>query len=182
MNSRIEVVRGDITAQDVDAIVNAANSSLMGGGGVDGAIHQAAGPALVEECRRVRIEQYPHGLPVGEAVATSAGNLLADFVIHTVGPKHWEYPDGGASLLAASHESSLREATRVGARTVAFPAISCGVYGWQSKEAAPIAIGAVRDFLRASPEITKVHFVLFNDDAFDAFTFAAADDRTPEDA
>lgn len=172
MTPAIDVVRGDITRQHVDAIVNAANSTLMGGGGVDGAIHAAAGPALLEACRGVRIDAYPDGLPVGHAVATTAGDLPASFVIHTVGPKYWEYPDGGADFLAECHRASLREALRVGARSVAFPAISCGVYGWSAQDAAPLAVAAVRDFLARREDVDVVRFVLFNDDAFNAFRAA----------
>jgi len=168
----IDVARGDITRQEVDAIVNAANSSLMGGGGVDGAIHAAAGPSLLEACKDVRRRFYPHGLPTGAAIATTAGDLDARFVIHTVGPKHWEHPDGGRELLAAAHRHSLAEANRVGASSVAFPAISCGVYGWDPREAAPIAAESVRAALADFPDIQRVIFVMFNDDAFDAFTRA----------
>ena len=170
----VEVVQGDITAHDVDAIVNAANSSLLGGGGVDGAIHAAAGPALVEACRDLRSTALPNGLPAGQAVATTAGDLRAHHVIHTVGPKHWEHPDGGAALLAQCHLSSLDVADALGVRTIAVPAISCGVYGWSPGDAAPIAIGAVLDFAAAHPDtsITEVRFVMFNDEAFDAFETA----------
>lgn len=177
MTIAIEAVRGDITAQNLDAIVNAANSTLLGGAGVDGAIHVAAGPVLLEECRAVRVDRYPRGLPVGQAVATGAGALSASFVIHTVGPKRWEYPDGGAQLLADCHTSSLREALRVGARSVAFPAISCGVYGWSAQKAAPIAVAAVQDFLTRHEGVDLVRFVLFNDDAFHAFR-AAVDEAS----
>lgn len=168
----IEVVRGDITRQRVDAVVNAANSSLLGGGGVDGAIHAAAGPKLISECREVRHAQYPEGLPTGQAVVTSAGNLSARFVIHTVGPKVWEHSDGGAALLADAHTHSLREAHRVGATSVAFPAISCGVYGWDPRNAAPIAVATVRDAMDMYPNVALVRFVLFNDAAFAAFDSA----------
>lgn len=174
----IEVVRGDITTQAIDAIVNAANSTLLGGGGVDGAIHRAAGPALLEACREVRVEQYPGGLPPGHAVATVGGELPATFVIHTVGPKYWEYPDGGAELLADCHRKCLREAVRVGARTVAFPAISCGAYGWSFTDAAPLAVRAVVEESSVWDEIDMVRFVLFNDDAVTAFTSAAASTST----
>jgi O-acetyl-ADP-ribose deacetylase (regulator of RNase III) len=171
---RVEIVRGDITEHDVDAIVNAANSSLLGGGGVDGAIHAAAGPALVQACRELRSAALPNGLPPGHAVATTAGDLRAHHVIHTVGPKHWEHPDGGAALLAQCYLSSLDVADALDARTVAFPAISCGVYGWSPEHAAPIAVGAVRDFAAAHPDtsIEEVRFVLFNDEAFRAFEVA----------
>ena len=176
----IEVVRGDITAQDTDAIVNAANSSLMGGGGVDGAIHAAAGPALLDACREVRRTRYPDGLPTGRAVATGAGQLDARFVIHTVGPKHWEHSDGGSELLAECHTNCLAEARRVGAASVAFPAISCGVYGWMPEQAAPIAIRSVREFCETHDGIDLVRFVLFNDDAFEAFTRELANSSTAE--
>jgi len=174
--ARVEVVRGDITAQEVDAIVNAANSSLLGGGGVDGAIHAAAGPTLVEECRRLRGSSYPEGLPTGDAVATGGGDLAARFVIHTVGPRHWEYPDGGAALLASCHDRSLAVADGLGLSTVAFPAISCGVYGWTPAAAAPIAMGSVRDYLRRHPEsgLTLVRFVCWNDAARRAFADACS--------
>lgn len=172
VSPEIKVVRGDITLQEVDAIVNAANSSLMGGGGVDGAIHAAAGPSLLSACKDVRRRSFRDGLPTGAAIATTGGDLSARFVIHTVGPKHWEHPDGGPDLLAAAHRNSLAEAQRVGASTVAFPAISCGVYGWDPREAAPIAVESVRSALADFLGVQKVSFVLFNDDAFDAFTQA----------
>jgi len=172
----IEVIRGDITAQTTDAIVNAANSSLMGGGGVDGAIHAAAGPELLAECMRVRSEDYPDGLPTGAAIATGAGALAASFVIHTVGPRAWEYPDGGAGLLAECHRSCLAEARRVGARSIAFPAISCGVYGWRPIDAAPIALRAVREESAHDTSVELVRFVLFNDDAYTHFRSALTPD------
>lgn len=170
----IEVVRGDITQQRVDAVVNAANASLLGGGGVDGAIHAAAGPALLGACRELRRTAFPDGLPTGQAVTTTGGDLPARCVIHTVGPKHWEHPDGGADLLAACHRTSLDEAERHECMSVAFPAISCGVYGWSPEQAAPVALGAVRQWLAEHPNtsITLVRFVLFNDAALHAFTAA----------
>ncbi len=168
--ARLEAVKGDITTELVDAIVNAANSSLLGGGGVDGAIHQAAGPRLLAECREVRRTAYPHGLPVGEAVATGAGDLPARWVIHTVGPnRHAGQSD--PNQLASCFEASLREAVRVGARTVAFPAISAGVYGWDPVEVARIAVAAVR----GSPhlrEVDLVRFVLFSSTTLEAFEAA----------
>lgn len=168
---RVEVVRGDITAQDVDAVVNAANSSLLGGGGVDGAIHGAAGPELLRECQALRAGAYRDGLEPGHAVATGAGHMRARHVIHTVGPKHWEYPDGGGDVLASCHRESLREASRLGLHSIAFPAISCGVYGWSPRDAAPIAVQAVRDFDARHPDhgIDVVRFVLFNDETQRAF-------------
>lgn len=162
---RITAVQGDITQQAVDAIVNAANSSLMGGGGVDGAIHRRGGPAILEECRRIREERYPDGLPTGEAVATTAGELPARWVIHTVGPVYAREEDP-ARLLAACHVSSLRVADELGAATVAFPAISTGVYGYPLEEAAPVAVEAVRD---TDTRVAEVRFVLFDADAHAAF-------------
>ena len=163
----IEAVEGDITKQVVDAIVNAANGSLLGGGGVDGAIHLAAGPALLAECRELRRTTYLDGLPVGEAVATGAGDLPARWVIHTVGPnRHAGQTD--PALLASCFEASLREAVRVGARSVAFPAISAGVYGWDSAEVARIAVAAVR----TSPQLAEldlVRFVLFSPATYQGF-------------
>jgi O-acetyl-ADP-ribose deacetylase (regulator of RNase III) len=141
---RVTLVQGDITEQDVDAVVNAANSSLMGGGGVDGAIHRRGGPEILEECTRIRREEYPDGLPTGRAVATAAGNLPARWVIHTVGPVYAKREDR-SGLLASCYTESLRVADRLGARTVAFPAISTGVYGYPVEEAAPVAINAVLD-------------------------------------
>ena len=166
---RIEIVRGDLTQQDVDAIVNAANSGLLGGGGVDGAIHRAGGPEILEECRRLRATALPDGLPTGAAVATTAGRLAASWVIHTVGPIYDEHDDP-SSLLASCHVESLRVADELGASTVAFPAISCGVYGYPLDEAAPIALAAVRD---ASTAVELVRFVLFGDDAVTAWQQAA---------
>lgn len=166
----IEAVEGDITTELVDAIVNAANSALLGGGGVDGAIHRAAGPRLLAECREVRRTAYPRGLPVGEAVATGAGDLPAHWVIHTVGPNHHVGQTDPAQL-ASCFETSLSEAVRVGARSVAFPAISAGVYGWDSADVARIAVAAVR----GSPhlvELDRVRFVLFSTKTLDAFRVA----------
>jgi len=167
---RLEIVSGDITTQDVDAIVNAANSSLLGGGGVDGAIHRAGGPEILAECRRVRSEQWPDGLPTGQAVATTAGRLPARWVIHTVGPIY-RAVDDPAALLASCHRAALRVADELGARSVAFPAISCGVYGYPLEEAAPIAVDTVRT---APTSVELVRFVLFGADALTAFERAAA--------
>lgn len=163
----LEAVRGDITVQAVDAIVNAANSSLLGGGGVDGAIHRAAGPELLAECRRLRETRLPEGLPVGQAVATGAGRLPARWVIHTVGPnRHAGETD--PALLASCFESSLAEAVRVGARSVSFPAVSAGVYGWPGDEVARIAVETVaRSTHRGRLEL--VRFVLFSDELHWAF-------------
>lgn len=165
---RIEAIQGDITEQAVAAIVNAANSTLLGGGGVDGAIHRRGGPAILEECRRVRNDLYADGLPAGQAVATTAGDLPARWVIHTVGPVYAAVADP-AALLASCHVESLRIADELGATTVAFPAISTGVYGYPVEEAAPVAVGAVR---RAETHVELVRFVLFGDDAYRAFDAA----------
>jgi O-acetyl-ADP-ribose deacetylase len=165
---RVTLVRGDITAEEVDAVVNAANSSLMGGGGVDGAIHRRGGPKILEECRRIRKERYPDGLPTGQAVATTAGDLPARWVIHTVGPVHAKSEDR-SGLLASCHTESLRVADELGARTVAFPAISTGVYGYPVEEAAPVAIRAVLD---ADTEVEEVRFVLFDEGTHEAFRAA----------
>jgi O-acetyl-ADP-ribose deacetylase len=162
---RIELVQGDITTQDVDAIVNAANSSLMGGGGVDGAIHRRGGPDILGACREIRHTTYPEGLPTGRAVSTTGGLLPARWVIHTVGPVHSGSADD-ARLLASCHTESLRVADELGASTVAFPAISTGVYGYPVEEAAPVALEAVRG---ADPQVELVRFVLFGDAAYRAF-------------
>jgi O-acetyl-ADP-ribose deacetylase (regulator of RNase III) len=166
----IDSVQGDITTEHVDAIVNAANSSLLGGSGVDGAIHRAAGPGLLEQCRELRRTRYPHGLPVGQAVATSAGNLPAAWVIHTVGPnRHVGQTD--PALLRSCFEASLREATKVGARSVAFPAVSAGAYGWDSVEVARIAVAAVRGSAHLVA-LDLVRFVLFGPATYEAFVGA----------
>ena len=162
---RITLARGDITEQEVDAVVNAANSTLMGGGGVDGAIHRKGGPAILEECKRIREERYPDGLPTGEAVATMAGDLPATWVIHTVGPVYSKSEDR-SGLLASCHSESLKVADEIGARTVAFPAVSTGVYGYPLEEAAPVAIRAVRE---ANTRVEEVRFVLFDEASFQAF-------------
>ena len=162
---RIELVQGDITEQAVDAIVNAANSTLMGGGGVDGAIHRKGGPQILEECRRIRAERYPDGLPTGQAVATTAGRLPATWVIHTVGPVYSKREDRSA-LLASCHSEALRVADELGARAIAFPAISTGIYGYPVSEAAPVAIRTVMD---AATNVELVRFVLFDRATHDAF-------------
>src|SRR4051794_9562704 len=170
---RLEAVAGDITTQQGDAVVNAANSSLLGGGGVDGAIHAAAGPALLTECRELRRSRYPCGLPVGEAVATSAGLLPARWVIHTVGPnRHRGQTD--PALLASCFTRSLEVAAALPARSVAFPAISAGVYGWPVEEVAEIAVRTVRAVAEAGSPVELVRFVLFGPVALAAFEAALA--------
>ncbi|HEV2890962.1 MAG TPA: O-acetyl-ADP-ribose deacetylase [Frankiaceae bacterium] len=172
---RIQIARGDITRWSSDAVVNAANSSLLGGGGVDGAIHRAGGPAILEACRALRASRYAGGLPTGEAVATTAGDLPALWVIHTVGPVYAGDPDPAASLRAC-HVNALRVADEVGAASVAFPAISCGVYGYPPAEAAPVAVGAV---LEADTRVELVTFVLNGDATYDAFAAALSSRGTP---
>ncbi|MFD5828528.1 O-acetyl-ADP-ribose deacetylase [Lentzea sp. NPDC060358] len=160
----IEHVLGDITAQDVDVIVNAANSSLLGGGGVDGAIHRRGGPEILAECRELRAGHYGGGLPTGQAVATTAGRLGARWVVHTVGPV-WSDTEDRAHLLEACHRNSLRVAAELGATSIAFPAISTGVYRWPVGSAAEIAHRAVAD-----AEIDLVRFVLFDRATYEVFT------------
>ncbi|MFE4578363.1 O-acetyl-ADP-ribose deacetylase [Streptomyces chartreusis] len=161
----IRLVQGDITRETADAIVNAANSSLLGGGGVDGAIHRRGGPAILDACRDLRASRYGKGLPTGQAVATTAGNLDADWVIHTVGPV-WSASEDRSALLASCYRESLRVADELGARTVAFPAISTGVYRWPMDDAARIATQTVRG---TPTSVEEVRFVLFDDRAYEAF-------------
>ncbi|MGA5148088.1 O-acetyl-ADP-ribose deacetylase [Streptomyces griseoincarnatus] len=165
---RISLVQGDITRQSADAIVNAANSSLLGGGGVDGAIHRRGGPEILAECRALRASRYGRGLPTGQAVATTAGRLDARWVIHTVGPVHSATEDR-SPLLASCYRECLRVAGELGARTVAFPAISTGVYRWPLDDAARIAVETVRTTDTSVEEIT---FVLFDERAYEAFAAA----------
>lgn len=165
----ITLVQGDITRESADAIVNAANSSLLGGGGVDGAIHRRGGPAILAECRRLRAGHLGKGLPTGQAVATTAGNLDARWVIHTVGPVHSTTEDR-SGLLASCYRESLRVADELGARTVAFPAVSTGVYRWPLDDAARIAVETVR---ATGTLVTEARFVLFDDRAYGAFARCA---------
>jgi O-acetyl-ADP-ribose deacetylase (regulator of RNase III) len=159
--SRLELTRGDITRERVGAIVNAANSSLMGGGGVDGAIHRAGGPAILDECRRIVEARGP--LPAGEAVITTGGRLPARRVIHTVGPR-WRGGDRGeAATLARCYRNCLALAAAEGLASLAFPSISTGAYGYPITEASGVAVGAVADVLRAGSPVRQVRFVLFSD-------------------
>lgn len=164
----IKLLQGDITDQQIDAVVNAANSSLLGGGGVDGAIHRRGGPAILAECRELRSSQYDRGLPTGRAVATTAGDLPARWVIHTVGPV-WSETDDREHLLASCYLESLRVADELGARTVAFPAISAGAFGWPIDDAARVAVETVR---AVSTRVEKVSFVLFDTTTHAAFAGA----------
>ena len=161
----ITLVLGDITQQRADAIVNAANSSLLGGGGVDGAIHRRGGPDILSECRALRAGQFSAGLPTGQAVATTAGRLPARWVIHTAGPVYSPGQDR-SRLLASCYRESLRVADELGARTVAFPAVSAGIYGWPPDDAAQIAVTTVRG---TSSQVEEARFVLFTPDMLGAF-------------
>lgn len=157
------LVKGDITAEETDAIVNAANSRLAGGGGVDGAIHRAGGPSIMEECRRIG------GCPTGKAVITGAGNLKAKYVIHAVGPIYQGGTRGEDKLLKSAYEESLKLATKKGLKSIAFPAISAGAYGYPLDEAARIALKTMIDYLKESDGLELVKFVLFDDRTFEAF-------------
>jgi O-acetyl-ADP-ribose deacetylase (regulator of RNase III) len=165
MATKISLVQGDITDQQVDAIVNAANSSLLGGGGVDGAIHRRGGPEILEACRKLRASHYGWGLPVGKAVATPAGRLGVRWVIHTVGPL-WSASEDRSAQLASCYSESLRVADELGAESVAFPAVSTGVYGWPMDDGARIALETVQ---AADTAVADVRFVLFDDTAYAAF-------------
>ncbi|MFI9168439.1 O-acetyl-ADP-ribose deacetylase [Streptomyces lincolnensis] len=166
----LTLTQGDITRVSADAIVNAANSSLLGGGGVDGAIHRRGGPAILADCRRLRASHYGKGLPTGQAVATTAGELDARWVIHTVGPRYSQQEDR-SELLASCYRASLRVADELGARTVAFPAVSAGIYGWPMDDAARIAVETVRSTRTA---VEEVRFVLFDERSHEAFRRAAS--------
>lgn len=166
----LTLAQGDITEQQVDVVVNAANRSLLGGGGVDGAIHRRGGPEILAECRELRRTTYPDGLPVGQAVATTAGALPARWVVHTVGPV-WTVREDRAGLLRSCYAESLRIAGELGARTVAFPAISTGAYGWPLDDGARQAVEAVRG---AGGAVAEVRFVLFGRDAYAAFERAVS--------
>jgi O-acetyl-ADP-ribose deacetylase (regulator of RNase III) len=157
---KITLALGDITQQRVDAIVNAANSALLGGGGVDGAIHHRGGPAILAACRELRARQYPDGLPAGQAVATTAGDLPAQWVIHTVGPVYSQAQDRSA-VLASCYIQSLAIAGELGAKTIAFPAVSAGAYAWPAQDAARIALTTVS---QSSALLDEARFVLFGKD------------------
>ena len=175
MTPQIEVVPGDLTKQEVDAIVNAANASLMGGGGVDGAIHRKGGPTIAAECEELRRTRYPDGLPTGEAAATTAGDLPARWVIHTVGPVYSRSEDR-SELLAACHTNALAVADELGAQSVAFPAISTGAFGYPPHLAAPVAVGAVRS---ADTRVERVRFVIFDQTVEEFFRRALLESSDP---
>ncbi|WP_371484541.1 O-acetyl-ADP-ribose deacetylase [Kitasatospora sp. NBC_00315] len=176
--TRITLVEGDITEQQVDVVVNAANSSLLGGGGVDGAIHRKGGPEILADCRRLRASHYGKGLGTGQAVATTGGRLAARWVVHTVGPVYLaEDYERRAELLASCYRESLRVAAGLGARTVAFPAVSAGVYGWPLDDAARIALttvsesepGPVKGERASDRVLEEIRFVLFGAESYGAF-------------
>lgn len=161
LEGRVVVVTGDITREHVGAIVNAANSTLLGGGGVDGAIHHAGGPAIRKECQEIRRTRYPKGLPTGEAVITTGGNLSARFVIHTVGPIYGREPEREAQLLAACYHNSLKLARQHTLTSVAFPSISTGAFGYPKIEAAAVSSRAIKEFLRDDDVVEQVRLVFF---------------------
>jgi O-acetyl-ADP-ribose deacetylase len=169
LSGKVQVVTGDITKQDVDVIVNAANSTLLGGGGVDGAIHAKGGPKILEACRDLRRTSFPHGLPTGEAVLTTAGQLPARHVIHTVGPITGSGEEPDASLLATCYRNSLALAAEHGLRSIAFPAISTGAYGYPPERAAPVVSEIIESVLSAGSPLEHVRLIFFNE--ADARTF-----------
>lgn len=174
-NARLSLIQGNIIEVEADAIVNAANSTLLGGGGVDGAIHNEGGPKILEECKRIRATEWPDGLPTGIAVITSGGNLKAKHVIHTVGPI-WR---GGVyeepKLLRKAYWNSLKLAVIHQLRSVAFPSISTGAYGYPKQEASHVAISAVKDYIEKEDKISKVTFVLFSQSDFDIYSKTAVE-------
>jgi O-acetyl-ADP-ribose deacetylase (regulator of RNase III) len=159
----LQIIRGDITEIEADAIVNAANSSLMGGGGVDGAIHRKGGPEILEECKRIRETEWPDGLPTGKAVITSGGNLKAKHVIHTVGPVWLGGFHVEAELLKQAYRNSLKLAVAKGLKVIAFPSISTGAYGYPIGEASRVAVNTVKDFLEKEDKLERVILVLFSE-------------------
>jgi O-acetyl-ADP-ribose deacetylase (regulator of RNase III) len=171
--AKVCILQGDITEMDTDAIVNAANPSLMGGGGVDGAIHRKGGPKILEECKRIRATEYPDGLPTGKAVITTGGNLKAKYVIHTVGPIWRGGNKGEPELLAEAYRNSLRLAVSKGIKTIAFPSISTGAYGYPIEKACRVALKTVKEFLEKEDQLEKVVLVLFSKRDFEVYKEAA---------
>ena len=169
LSGRVRLVVGDITEQKVDVIVNAANSTLLGGGGVDGAIHRVGGSAILEECREIRRSQYPEGLPTGHAVITTAGDLPARSVVHTVGPIYGRHDGREAEVLAACYKSSLQMAVENSLHSIAFPAISTGVYGYPPAEAAAAASQAIMEFLATDNSLDEVRLVFFKQSDMNVF-------------
>jgi len=168
-SAKLRLVQGDITEMDTDAIVNAANPSLMGGGGVDGAIHRKGGPKILEECKRIRETKYPNGLPTGKAVITTGGNLKAKYVIHTVGPVWRGGNKGEAELLSEAYRNSLKLAVSMGLKTIAFPSISTGAYGYPIEKASVVALSTVKEFLEREDGLDEVVFVLYTGRDFEIY-------------
>jgi O-acetyl-ADP-ribose deacetylase len=168
-NAKVCLVQGDITDMETDAVVNAANSSLMGGGGVDGAIHRRGGPSILKECKRLRAREWPGGLPTGKAAVTTGGNLKARYVIHTVGPIWRGGTQREPELLAEAYRNSLKLAVSKGLKTVAFPSISTGAYGYPIEKASRMALGTVKDFLEREDNLDRVLFVLFSRDDLEVY-------------
>ncbi|MEM2335953.1 MAG: O-acetyl-ADP-ribose deacetylase [Candidatus Bathyarchaeia archaeon] len=171
--AKLCLVQGDITEMETDAIVNAANPSLMGGGGVDGAIHRKGGPKILEECKRIRATEWPNGLPTGKAVITTGGNLKAKYVIHTVGPIWRGGKSGEPELLAEAYRNSLALAVSKGLKTIAFPSISTGAYGYPIEQACKVALKTVREFLEKEDKLEEVVLVLYSRHDFEVYKEAA---------
>ncbi len=176
LEGRLSVITGDITRLEVDAVVNAANSSLLGGGGVDGAIHSAGGPAILEECRTIRKNRYPDGLPPGEAVQTTAGRMRARYVIHTVGPVWHGGTQGEPGTLGRCYTNSLALAATLGVRSIAFPAISTGVYGYPREEAARVVWDTLREYCRKNAAPAAITLVFYSPADARLFLQAAGSD------
>ncbi|MBS7616693.1 O-acetyl-ADP-ribose deacetylase [Candidatus Bathyarchaeota archaeon] len=176
--AKVCLVQGDITEMETDAIVNAANPSLMGGGGVDGAIHRRGGPEILEECKRIRETEWPTGLPTGKAVITTGGKLRAKYVIHTVGPIWRGGNSGEPELLAEAYYNSLKLAAAKNLRTIAFPSISTGAYGYPVEKASRIAFATVKRFLEEEDKLEMVIFVLFSQHDFEIYRKAAKENFT----
>jgi O-acetyl-ADP-ribose deacetylase len=169
LNDRVAVKVGDITKERVNAIVNAANGTLMGGGGVDGAIHRAGGPEILKQCKEIRKKEFPEGLPTGEAVITTAGRMAAKYVIHTVGPVYGRGGGDKAELLASCYRNCLRLAVEHGLKTIAFPAVSTGIYGYPLGEAANVSSQTIEEFLGSDASLEQVRLVFFSPSDADVF-------------
>jgi O-acetyl-ADP-ribose deacetylase (regulator of RNase III) len=174
LNGRVAVKIGDITKEHVDGIVNAANGTLMGGGGVDGAIHRAGGPEILNQCKEIRVKEYPEGLPTGEAVITSAGRMTAKHVIHTVGPVYGRGGGEKASLLASCYRNCLRLAVEHGLKTIAFPAVSTGIYGYPLGEAAKVSSQTIEEFLESDGSLEQVRLIFYSPSDAAAFLTSQA--------
>jgi O-acetyl-ADP-ribose deacetylase (regulator of RNase III) len=174
LNGRVAVKIGDITKEHVDGIVNAANGTLMGGGGVDGAIHRAGGPEILNQCKEIRVKEYPEGLPTGEAVITSAGRMTAKHVIHTVGPVYGRGGGEKAELLASCYKNCLCRAVENGLKTIAFPAVSTGIYGYPLSEAAKVSSQTIEEFLESDGSLEQVRLIFYSPSDAAAFLTSQA--------